>query len=164
MHPLDFVIVTAALDDRPFSNVIGCRAERVTHIGLLKDPFVARAGTAVGEELFASERCASSAIDELDQTLVDCIFHGHAEIHVPRDSREKIGDWSGEPEVERGAGSLEQGARFGPASPALPEVFSIGASVLRRGGRLEVDRKSAIQQVENLRIRRRLLSLPARIR
>ena len=80
----EIVIVTAALDGRPFDDVIGGCTEWVAHVGLLEDFFLASAGAAIGDELVAGEVFVLGAVDDFQEAEIDGVGEGDAVIQIPR--------------------------------------------------------------------------------
>jgi hypothetical protein len=52
---LDLIIEAAAFDGAPLDDTIGGGTQRIAHVGLLENFFLAGAGSASGEELLASK-------------------------------------------------------------------------------------------------------------
>jgi len=80
---LDWVIAAAALDGAPFDDVVGGGAERVAHVGLLEDFFVAGAGAAIGQELTGRDLGSTGAVDRIDEAEPDGVGQRDAEVNVP---------------------------------------------------------------------------------
>ena len=83
MDALDLIIHAATLDGGPVHDGSGGCAERVAHVGLLKDFFGTGASAAIGEELFGGEVFALSVIDDVEEAKVDGVGEGHSEIQIP---------------------------------------------------------------------------------
>jgi hypothetical protein len=77
------VIVAATLDGGPFDDVIGGSPGRVAHVRLGENFFGAGAGAAVFEKLFGGEGGSFDAVDDVEETELDGIGHGDAEIQIP---------------------------------------------------------------------------------
>src|SRR5215475_1872975 len=94
----DVVVVAAAFNGGPVDDVVGGSAERVAHVSLLKDFFLASAGAAVSNELFGGEVFVLGAVDDGEEAELDGIEEGDAEVEIPGaggifDFRFSIFDW-----------------------------------------------------------------------
>jgi hypothetical protein len=80
----DVVVVAAAFEQRPINDTIYGGAERVAHVSLLEDSFVASARAAIGEELLARDIGSASAVDGIYKAELDGVGESDFEIQIPR--------------------------------------------------------------------------------
>jgi hypothetical protein len=84
MDTNDVIIAPAVFDRGPFDDVIGGFTCGSAEVRLLENLFIASAGAAVLEELFAGKLGTGGVVDALDQAHFDGIGHTDTEIQIPR--------------------------------------------------------------------------------
>src|SRR5205823_6074020 len=82
VEAFDLVVRATAFDGGPVHDG-SAAGNGVAHIGLLEDLLEAGASAAVGEELITSKVGVASAIDDVEEAQLHCIYDRHFEVEVP---------------------------------------------------------------------------------
>lgn len=83
MDASNFVFEGTLLDRGPFDDGSAGR-KRVAKVRLLVDFLEAGAGATVSEELVFGEESRARAVDEVEESEVEGVGHGHSKIQIPR--------------------------------------------------------------------------------
>ena len=83
MDAFDIVIGTTTFDGGPVDDG-SAAGDGVAHIGLLEDLFEAGTSATVGEELAGSEVGVASAVDEVEEAQLHCVYDRYFEVQIPR--------------------------------------------------------------------------------